>query len=269
MNLNIKEITAWFRFFIDQINNLSLGFIYIEIQVFIKEIMKSFFNLVNSVVGGEEKQEKVQVKLPWEDYTEQAKGLGIRGSLKDVLRDEMSQIYSEEKRLLDKENSLEDFSIDEKYDCILKILEVDLNLREFYRKVVPGKASEEVFWRNYFEITEEIKDRVLKRYAQKSHASKELSELRNSLLDELDKELEAEVQEPKPRVQVKNEEKGESKPTKNYTNSANASDPLVSELNFLKESLAQALSRIDILESRVQYLESLNTSSNPPAPETQ
>ena len=224
--------------------------------------MKSFFNLVNSVVGGEEKKEKNQIKLPWEDYADQAKGLGIRGSLKDVLRDEMSEIYTEEKRLLDREAGLDEFSIDEKYDCILKILEVDLNLREFYRKAVPAKASEEVFWRNYFEMTEEIKARVLKRYAQKDHASKELSELRNSLLDELDKELEGEEFAPMAKVQVKKEEKGLVKPT-------NQASPLLSEISSLKQTLSSALARIESLESRVLNLESLNPSPNFPPSEIQ
>lgn len=216
---------------------------------------------MNSVVGGEEKKEKNQIKLPWEDYADQAKGLGIRGSLKDVLRDEMSEIYMEEKRLLDRETGLDEFSIDEKFDCILKILEVDLNLREFYRKTVPAKASEEVFWRNYFEMTEEIKDRVLKRYAQKDHASKELSELRNSLLDELDKELEGEEFVPVVKVQGKKDEKGGDKPT-------NPKNPILCEIDSLKQSLSSALHRIESLESRVLNLESINPSPNFPAPKS-
>ena len=85
------------------------------------------------------------------------------------------------------------------------------------------------------------------------------------MLDELDKELEAEVQEPKAKVQVKNEEKAESKPTKHTLNPTNPSDPLLSELNSLKECLVQALARIDSLESRVLFLESKSPSSNPPS----
>jgi hypothetical protein len=213
--------------------------------------MKSFFNLVNSVVGGEEKTTDPKVKLPWEDYLEQAKGLGIRGSLKDVLRDEMWEIYTDEKRLLAK-NPLNGFNLDEKYDCILKVLDSDLNLRELYRKVVPSKVNEELFWRNYFEITQEIKDRTLKRYAQKDHVNKDLHELRSSLLDELDKELEAEIAEPKPveKKPVSNPLKPDKKEEKN------------SEIDSLKTLLQSALNRIKDLEERVEKLEKSRKNSS-------
>ena len=210
--------------------------------------MKSFFNLVNSVVGGEEKKVNEQALLPWEDYKEQAKGLGIRGSLKDVLRDEMSEIHTEESRLLSKSSPLGEFDLDEKYDTVVKVLDNDLNLREFYRKVVPSKVKEDFFWRNYFEITEEIKARVLKRYAHKDHSMKEMSEIRNSLLDELDKELEAEVQDVKA---VKTTKEGEENKGKQKTQ-AEKDD---SELKLLQKALTEALDRITVLEKKVEALE--------------
>lgn len=209
--------------------------------------MNSFFRLVNTVVGGDEKKVNEQALLPWEDYKEQAKGLGIRGSLKDVLRDEMSEIYTEEAKLLSKSVPLGEFDLDEKYDVIVKVLDNDLNLREFYRKVVPGKVKEDFFWRNYFEMTEEIKARVLKRYAHKDHSMKEMSEIRNSLLDELDKELEAEVQEVKV-VKKKEESKSPGKLEKNHEKSE-------SELETLKKMLSEAMDRIRMLEKRVEALE--------------
>lgn len=212
--------------------------------------MKSFFKLVNTVVGGEEKKVNEEALLPWEDYKEQAKGLGIRGSLKDVLRDEMSEIYTEESRLLSKSNPLGEFDLDEKYDVIVKVLDNDLNLREFYRKVVPGKVKEDFFWRNYFEITEEIKARVLKRYAHKDHSMKEMSEIRNSLLDELDKELEAEVQDAKV---VKKSVEGENKEKQKKQ-----AEKKESELELLKKTLSEALDRIKVLEKKVEALENSN-----------
>lgn len=209
--------------------------------------MKSFFSLVNTVVGGNEKEVNEKALLPWEDYKEQAKGLGIRGSLKDVLRDEMSEIYTEEAKLLSKSLPLGDFDLDEKYDVIVKVLDNDLNLRELYRKVVPSKVKEDFFWRNYFEMTEEIKARVLKRYAHKDHSMKEMSEIRNSLLDELDKELEAEVQEVKV-VKNTTESKSQGKQGKNTEKSE-------TELEMLKKALSEALERISTLEKRVEALE--------------
>ena len=130
--------------------------------------MKGLFNFVNSVVGGEPEKPKNSVLLPWEDYKERAKLLNIRGSLTDVLRDKILEIPFDEKIFFSKSSQSESFVLDNYLDVILKLLEADSNLRETFRKLVPTKVSEDVFWKNYFGKVEDIKNEVFLKFSNKA-----------------------------------------------------------------------------------------------------
>lgn len=200
--------------------------------------MKSFFSLVNSVVGGESKVPEKKVTMPWEDYKAKAKSLNIRGSLTDIIRDKILEIPLDEKILLKKTTQLGTFDLEFHLEVILKLLEIDPNLREVFRKNVPGRISEEFFWKNYFERVEEVENEVLSRF---SNAKSTNESYHNSLIDELDKELEGEIEDfsyqkrpiPSPAIEKQN--------------------------NELKALLETALKRIEILEKRVAILEEVKT----------
>ena len=202
--------------------------------------MKSFFSMVNSVVGGDTSAPVKVVILPWEDYKEKAKALNIRGSLTDIMRDKILEISLEEKIFLNKSKPLGEFEVEGYLEVIMKLLEIDTNLRELFRKCVPGRISEEIFWRNYFEKVEEVKEEILMTYSNKKSPSESnmYSAYHSSLIDELDKELEAEefnyYQKSPPPVQTQKKDE---------------------EIEELKLSLKNALKRIEDLEKRVAVLE--------------
>ena len=127
--------------------------------------MKGIFALVNSVVGGESKPAEKKVVLPWENYKERANTLKIKGSLTDVLRDQMLEIPNDEKSLLDKSHPVSNFDLESHLEVIMKVLEIDMKLRELFRRSVPNRISEEMFWKNYFNRVEEVADEVLKRFS--------------------------------------------------------------------------------------------------------
>lgn len=128
--------------------------------------MKSFFSLVNSVVGGESKEPEKKIIMPWEDYKEQAKELNIKGSLTDVIRDKVMEIPHTPQVLLDNSNPLDNFVLDEHLEVIMKLLEIDVNLREVFRREVPKRISEENFWKNYFDKVDSIKLSVIQAYSK-------------------------------------------------------------------------------------------------------
>lgn len=207
--------------------------------------MKNFFSLVNSVVGGEVNTKPKIVLLPWEDYKDQAKSLNIRGSLTDILKDNILEISLDEKNFISAEYINSSFVIDKYLDVIMKVLEVDGNLRELFRRIVPKKVTEEVFWRNYFAKVEEIKNGVLAKFSRTTSENKDSLDFHNSFLDELDKELEAEdasLYKSKPLKSPKSPQEPD-------------------EISLLKTQLEKALKKIEDLETRVFRLEQASKST--------
>jgi hypothetical protein len=63
--------------------------------------MKSLFSFVNSVIIGEETKDPAkQVILPWDNYQNKAKELGIHGRLTEMLKARILEIADDEEALL-------------------------------------------------------------------------------------------------------------------------------------------------------------------------
>ncbi|CAG9335734.1 unnamed protein product [Blepharisma stoltei] len=198
--------------------------------------MRGLISFVNTVVGGKEEAKEGHLLLPWEDYKEKAKELNIKGSITDVLKDAILEISNNEKNLLifrsNKETSFFEFNLDEKIEVITEVLKVDTNLRELFRNLVPRCTSEELFWKSYFYNVERVKEEILNKFSGKK-GDTELDDVHKELMDELEKELKADIEKKPLRARIK---------AKN-------------EVQELKDELRKALERIEKLEERVRKLE--------------
>ena len=131
------------------------------------------------------------------------------------------------------ENSdIYEFNLDDHVDVAMLLISEDKNLAAMYSKLVPLRVNEELFWKSYFYTIEQVKTKVLAKFANSpqelnSHASKN----REAILKELDDESEDD------------------------------DDPILSsktrtdEVKLLKSQLAIALKRIDELENRIVTVE--------------
>jgi plasmid stabilization system protein ParE len=200
--------------------------------------MNSLFSIINTVVGGGQPEEaSQQVLMPWEDYKERAKELNIKGSLTDVMRDEMLEMSGNEDTFLlfkkDKDSDLYDFDMDRNVYLIMKLMEEDPNLPEMFNKLVPRRTTEEYFWKSYFYNIDRIKDHILHKFSQNKTETSAMDELHKELMEELELEL---IDTPKAV---------EKKP-------ARASQS--SEVRQLRRDLEAALQRIKKLEDMVEVL---------------
>jgi len=200
--------------------------------------MNQIFSFVNKVVGGDEFQ-TTNTLLPWEDYKARAKELNIKGSLTDVLRDEIMELPQDSNNFLvfrkGRDSDLFSFNLDQHVPVILKLLEVDQQLSAQFSELVPKKTTEEMFWKSYFYNVERVKDHTLNKFAGKKEDKGNMEELHKELMEELEMELQQE--------------------------NLNKKKPPNSEVQALRKDLENALKRIQELEARVQQLE------NPPKPE--
>ena len=205
-------------------------------------------SFVNSVVGGSPDSQPVSTSspllLPWEDYKEKAKELRIKGSITDILRDNIMEISQDERNFLifskGRDTDLYEFNLDEKVPLIMAVMEQDQVLGKMYSRLVPRFTNEEMFWKSYFYTVETVKDQTLLKFSQKhsieiEESSRKKSDKHRELMDELESELTAE-----PSV-LPSKDKKRSK------------DPIV--LAEVQSQLKAALSRIEALEKRVAVLE--------------
>lgn len=217
--------------------------------------MHSLMSFVNSVVGGSPDPQPVQpsspVLLPWEDYKEKAIALRIKGSITDILRDNILEIAEDERNFLifsrGRDTDLYEFNFDEKVPLIMAVMEQDPALGKVFSRLVPRHTSEELFWKSYFYTVETVKDQTLLKFSQQKsveieESSKEKSDKHRELMDELESELSAE-----PSIVIKKEKR-------------QVKEPIV--LADLQNQLKAALVRIDELETRVAKLEK-EASSQP------
>lgn len=200
--------------------------------------MNSLFSIINTVVGGGQPEEvSQQVLMPWEDYKERAKELNIKGSLTDVMRDEMLEMSGSEDTFLlfkkDKDSDLYDFDMDRNVDLIMKLMEEDPNLPEMFNKLVPRRTTEEHFWKSYFYNIDRIKDHILHKFSQNKKETTAMDELHKELMEELELEL---IDTPKAV---------EKKPARTSQSS---------EVRQLRRDLEAALQRINKLEDMVEVL---------------
>jgi hypothetical protein len=207
--------------------------------------MNSLFSIINTVVGGGQPEEvSQQVLMPWEDYKERAKELNIKGSLTDVMRDEMLEISASEDTFLlfkkDKDSDLYDFDMDRNVDLIMKLMEEDPNLPEMFNKLVPRRTTEEYFWKSYFYNIDRIKDHILHKFSQNKTETSAMDDLHKELMEELELEL---IDTPK-AVQQKPARTSQS-----------------SEVRQLRKELEAALQRIKKLEDMVEVLMKERTSN--------
>ena len=201
--------------------------------------MNSIFSILNTVVGGSQPEPTIKkCLLPWEDYKDRAKELKLKGSLTDVMRDEMLEISGSDDTFLlfkrDKDSDLYEFDMDSNVELILKLMEEDSNLTDMFSKLVPRRTNEEYFWKSYFYNIDRIKDHILHKFSQNKKETSAMDELHKELMEELELEL---IDTPLP---------ARKKTIGRSTQS--------SEINKLKKELDAALLRIKNLEDTVQLL---------------
>lgn len=224
--------------------------------------MHSLMSFVNSVVGGSPDPQPVQssapVLLPWEDYKEKAIALRIKGSITDILRDNILEIAEDERNFLifsrGRDTDLYEFNFDEKVPLIMAVMEQDPALGKVFSRLVPRHTSEELFWKSYFYTVETVRDQTLLKFSQQKsveieESSKEKSDKHRELMDELESELSAE-----PSIVIKKEKR-------------QTKEPIV--LADLQSQLKAALARIDQLETRVEKLEKQGNSQLEAVPEVE
>lgn len=212
--------------------------------------MHSLMSFVNSVVGGPTDaapESKAPMLLPWEDYKEKAKELRIKGSITDILRDNIFEISQDDRNFLiftkARDTDLYEFDFEERVPLIMAIMEQDPALGKVFSRLVPRQTTEALFWKSYFYTVELVRDQTLLKFSTNRPASdvddvKQKTDKHRELMDELESELTAE-----PRIVVK-EKKAPREPV---------------AVVELQKQLKAALQRIDELEKRVAALEAKNS----------
>ena len=203
-------------------------------------------SFVNSVVGGPADATPapaIPLLLPWEDYKEKAKELRIKGSITDILRDNIFEISQDDRNFLTftkhSDTDLYEFDFDEKVPLIMAVMEQDVGLGKVYSRLVPRQTTEALFWKSYFYTVELVRDQTLLKFST-TRPSSDLDDLKiksdkhRELMDELESELTAE-----PQIVIK-----EKKPPR---------EPVA--VTELQRQLKAALARIEQLEKRVAVLE--------------
>lgn len=95
---------------------------------------------------GEEAPAEDKTLLPWEDYKELATKLKVRGSVTDILKDDMLELSTDEANFLvftrGRDSDLYDFNFDKKVPVIMRLMEIDENLSNMFSNLVPSRTSE-------------------------------------------------------------------------------------------------------------------------------